>query len=335
MLKVGIVGYGEWGPNMVRMFGHLPRVCVHAICDNNPKQLVKAEQVKGSASLLLNFSDMLKDIDAVVICSPPSTHYEFAKEALKKGIHVLVEKPFVLKLEEANELARLASTNKRVLMVGHILAYHPAVAYLRKHIASGKAGKICYLYTQRLNLGRVRCNENVIWSFGPHDISAILYLLGKLPVEVTVQSESYLQKQVVDVAFITLKFPGNILAHIHLSWLDPHKTRKMTIVGSKHMMVFDDMQSAQKISIFKRNMNSNNGTKHSDEAIRIKNGDAFAPSLPDLEPLKNECEHFLNCIRQNKPPLTGAENGTHVLKILMAAQESLKKNGKTVRIKWR
>lgn len=334
MLKIGVIGYGEWGPQLVRMFSQLSRSRVVSVCDLKNDNLALAKKRHPYINTVSSYTSLLNTaIDAVIVASSAMTHYQFVKDALKKGLHVLVEKPFVLDLFEAKELVKLAQKKKRVLMVGHILKYHPAVLYLKNYISSGEFGDIYYLYAQRLSLGRIRREEDVIWSFGPHDISTILYILNRFPEEVSVQGKSYLQKKICDVSFITLKFPNEILAHIHLSWLDPSKTRKLTIVGSKKMLVFDDMETAEKIRIFNKGVNVEKRCENFGELISLRNGDVNIPFLDSTEPLRNECEHFIDCVFSGKEPCSNGQDGINVLRILKAAQISLKNNGIQVRIK--
>lgn len=334
MLKIGVIGYGEWGPQLVRMFSQLSRSRVVTVCDLKKDNLALAKKRHPHITTVSSHTGLFnKAIDAVVIASPAMTHYQFAKDALRKGLHVLVEKPFVLDLLEARELVKLAREKKRVLMVGHILKYHPAVLHIKEYVSSGKFGDIYYLYAQRLSLGRIRREEDVIWSFGPHDISTILYIINKYPQEVSAQGESYLQKGICDVSFITLKFPDGVLAHIHLSWLDPSKTRKLTIVGSKKMLVFDDMETTEKIRIFNKGVNVEKRYENFGELISLRNGEVNIPFLDFTEPLRNECEHFMDCIFSGKEPCSNGQDGINVLRILKAAQISLINNGMQVRIK--
>jgi len=274
-----------------------------------------------------------KKIGAVVIATPTPTHFDLAKMALKAEKHVLVEKPLTLDYERAQELVDLARSCGRIIMVGHLLEYHPAVTEMKKRISRNELGEVWYIYSERLNLGKVRTMENALWCLAPHDVSAVLYLLDLTPMEVSAQGESFLQKEkrVEDVVFINIRFKQGVLAHIHVSWLDPHKVRKMTLVGSKKMMVFDDMESRDKLKIFNKGVIKNS----LDDGVEfnIRYGDVYIPKIEWAEPLRLECLHFVECVKENKIPRSGGEDGLRVVRLLEAAQESLDKGGIPVRMK--
>jgi predicted dehydrogenase len=270
-------------------------------------------------------------IDAVVISSPAVTHYALAKEALLAGKDVLIEKPFTLNIGHAEELVELAEDKHRVLMVGHLLEYHPVVRKLRSMIQNKELGDVYYIYTQRVNLGRIRGDENALWSFAPHDLSIILYMLGMDPTDVSVRGQSFIQKGIEDVVFLSLFFENRIMAHIHLSWLDPHKVRKVTIVGTEKMAVFDDIEASEKLKIYNNHAEVPTIRNYGD-SIQVRFGDILIPRVDMSEPLKLECQHFLDCVRTRATPLSNGYDGLRVVRILEAAQQSMEMDGVPVRI---
>jgi predicted dehydrogenase len=333
-LAIAVVGAGDWGKNLARNYAQIPECHLKYICDVDRNKLEQLKRQLPGTAITTRLNDILEDpdIEALVIATTAVTHYEICKVALQAGKHVYIEKPFVLKIAQAEELIRLAEKADRVLMVGHLLKYHPVVDELRRMIEANELGEIYYIYTQRLNLGRVRGDENALWSFAPHDISVVLYLLGKQPTEVIACGQSYLQKGIEDVVFLTLNFNDQTMAHIHVSWLDPHKTRKITIVGSKRMAVFDDMESSEKLKVYDKSAEHNTKYDTFAEYITLRFGDIVIPHLKVEEPLKLECQHFLSCIREGKPPLSDGRDGLRVVKVLDAAQRSLKANGASIRV---
>jgi predicted dehydrogenase len=304
------------------------------ICDVDEKKLgLLRPQLPGTLTTT-RFDDLLEDpeLQGIVIATPAPTHYALCKAALNAGKDVYVEKPFALYSVEARELLEISEAQGRILMVGHLLLYHPIVNRIKQMIDSAELGDIYYIYNQRVNLGVVRGDENALWSFAPHDISVVLYLLGAEPTDVTARGQSYLQPGIEDVVFLSLNFGQRSMAHVHVSWLDPHKVRKLTIVGSKKMVVFDDLESTEKLRIYDKSAEHATDYNTFAEYITIRFGDITIPHVKVTEPLRLECEHFLNCIRERKRPLTDARDGLRVVKVLEAAQRSLEKNGVPVPI---
>ena len=331
MVRVGVIGYGYWGPNLVRNFNRLAdlKIC----CDLDDGNLAKIRGLYPGVSTCKDYDDMLgADIDAVVIATSAPSHYALAKKALAAGKHVFVEKPITLETATAEELVVLAESKRLTLMVGHLLEYHAAVNAVKNYIESGELGDVRYVYTQRLNLGKVRQDENALWSLAPHDISVILYLLGEEPDEVTCRGESYLTEGVQDVVFATLHFGSGKLANVHVSWLDPHKMRKLTVVGTKKMLVFDDMESTDKIWIYDRGVGDGEGYLSYGEDVRLRFGDITIPFVPMVEPLATECQHFLDCVESGAAPRSDGRDGLRVLKVLEAGQKSLEARGVPVSI---
>jgi predicted dehydrogenase len=329
MITVAVVGAGGWGKNLARTYYQIPECHLKYICDlDQPKVQQLGLQLPGTTHTT-RFEDLLDDanVRAIVIATTAATHYHLCKAALEAGKDVFVEKPFVLALAQAEELIRIATRQDRILMIGHLLEYHPVIRRLKRMIASNELGDIYYIYTQRVNLGVVRNDENALWNFSPHDISSIIYLLGKEPSDVSARGQSYLQPGIEDVVFLSLNFHGKSMAHIHVSWLDPHKIRKITIVGSKKMAVFDDVETNEKLRVYDKCAEHNTNYDSFAEYVTLRFGDITIPHLKIEEPLRLECEHFLECIRDHKQPQSDGNDGLRVLRVLDAAQKSLRNNG--------
>lgn len=333
MLRVAVVGTGAWGKNLVRNFSQIQGAELACCCDSDEKKRKAIEQSYPGVATTGNFDDILSDnsIAAVIIASSAVSHYPLAKAALDAGKHVYVEKPLALSAAHAEELVSLAETKNLKLMVGHLLLYHPAVTYLKQLVDSGDLGEVFYIYSQRVNLGKIRQDENALWSFAPHDISVILYLLDRLPESVSARGESYLQEGVEDVVFVNMKFPDRKMAQLQVSWLDPHKVRKITIVGNKKMAVFDDTESVEKLKIFDKGVSGVSYESYGD-SLTIRFGDIKIPHVSMTEPLRAECKHFIDCIVEDKRPLTDGTDGVRVVRILEAAQKSMETDGAPVRL---
>jgi predicted dehydrogenase len=337
MIKIGLLGCGAWGKNLLRNFANLPGCVLVSCCDENPKQIERISPNYPEVKFTQDHKEIIENpnLDAVVISTPPASHFELSRAAILADKDVFVEKPLVLEVKEGEELVRLSEEKKKILMVGHIMEYHAATLKLKEYIAKGELGKILYLYSTRVNLGKVRDIENALWSFAPHDISMILFLLEKEPVSVTATGECYLQKDkgIEDVAFMTIHFADGVMAHIHVSWLDPHKDRKLTVVGSKKMAVFDDTQSAEKIWIYDKGVDTRLDYNTYGEYLSLRFGDILIPKIETTEPLRSECQHFIQCVEKRKTPRSDGRDGLRVLKILDAGQRSLKMGGSPVEIK--
>ena len=331
MIDVAVVGAGAWGKNHIRVFSELPNVRLKYICDADPSKLGPLKKVFPQSAGTDCFDPVLQDPDVkgVIIASSAISHATLTKAALLAGKDVLVEKPMALNPADAGEMLVLAEKQKRILMVGHLLIYHPVVDRLKEMIAAGDLGRIHYIYTQRVNLGIIRQDENALWSFAPHDLSVILYLLDEEPTVVSAHGESYIQNGIEDVVFLSLRFADGKMANIHLSWLDPHKLRKVTIVGSKKMVVFDDMETSEKLKIYDKGVGSLSYATYG-EYLTLRFGDITIPNVKMKEPLRAEAEHFVHCIESRKKPKTGGQDGLNVVNILVAAQKSLKEKGAPV-----
>jgi len=328
MVGMAVVGAGAWGKNHIRVFSGIRDVQLKYICDSDPSKLRSIQKSYPQSKTVDNLKPVLLDpeVRGVVVASSAVSHYSLSKEILLADKDVLVEKPMALKSEEAEDMLAIAEKRKRILMVGHLLIYHPVIDRLKEMMASEELGKIYYIYTQRVNLGVIRQDENALLSFAPHDLSVILYLLAEEPVTVSAHGKSYIQSDIEDVVFLTLQFSDGKIANIHLSWLDPHKLRKITIVGSKKMVVFDDMEVSEKLKIYDKGVGSPSYSTYG-EYLSLRFGDITIPSVKMVEPLRTEAEHFVQCITSRKEPKTGGQDGLKVVRILMAAQQSLKEEG--------
>ena len=334
MVRTAILGFGYWGPNFVRILDELADSELVAVCDTDRSKL---DKMKGLNPLLEVTDDLdalisRDDLDAVVIATGSEAHYPVAKACLLKGKHVLVEKPLALRSSDARELVDISRDRGRVLLVGHLLRYHNGVMRLKQYIDDKTLGEILYVYTTRVNLGRVRKEENAMWSFATHDIYVVMYLLDSSPVSVTAAGHGYVRKGIHDVVFLTLHFPGDVMAHIHVSWLDPHKIRKTTVVGDKKMAVLDDTETTEKLRIYDKGIDYTPSYGDYGESLSIRIGDISIPKLDMVEPLKTECQHFLDCITKGDRPLTGGEQGLKVVQVLEAADRSLGEQSRAIPI---
>jgi predicted dehydrogenase len=333
-IGIAVVGTGDWGANLVRNFSALPGARLVALCDADPQRLAKtAAQYPGSQAYA-RVEDVAADpaVHAVVVAASAVNHHPLAKTLLEAGKDVYVEKPLALSVAHAEELVALAAKNGRILMTGHLLLYHPGVRYLKGLVDRGELGEVFYIYSQRVNLGKVRRDENALWSFAPHDLSVILHLLGAEPIDVVARGSAFLQGSVEDVVFVDLRFPGGKMAHVHVSWLDPHKLRKVTVVGSQKMVVFDDMEASEKIRIYDKGVDRAGQVVSYGDALTVRSGDIVIPKISLQEPLKLECQHFVECVRERRTPLTDGADGLRVVKVLAAAQASLEAGGAPVAV---
>lgn len=329
-LKVGVIGAGAWGRNHVRTLASLAGAELAGVCDASAATREKLSRQYPSALITDSVDALLSKVEAVVVATPAITHADVARQAIAAGIPVLVEKPFALSVRDAEDVAERAAKAGVPLMVGHLLEYHSVVEKLRSLVAEGSLGQVYYLYGTRVNLGQVRPDENALWSFGPHDVSVALFVLGEAPVSVTAVGRSYLQKGIEDVVFLTMEFGSGTLAHVQLSWLDPHKERKLTVVGSKQMAVFDDMEPREKLRLYDKGVDRPPDYGSFGESLQIREGDIFIPRLPNTEPLAAELGHFLKVARREIPARSDAADGVRVVRVLEAATESLKRHGQPI-----
>jgi UDP-2-acetamido-3-amino-2,3-dideoxy-glucuronate N-acetyltransferase len=322
-IRVSVVGAGYWGKNLVRDFHSLG--ALESVCDTNDKTLDRTREEYRVATTK-DYDAILSEpaIDAVVIAAPAATHHDLVRRALQAGKHVFVEKPLALNANEGKELIELARAQGAILMVGHILEYHPAITELNRLIQHGYLGKIQYIYSSRLNLGKLRTEENILWSFAPHDISVILRILGEVPLYAIAQGGSYLNPPIVDTTLSTLEFQSGVKAHIFVSWLHPFKEQKLCIIGSERMAVFDDLEPEKKLVLYAHKVNWLDR-----KPVAERDGGQIVP-IPKEEPLRRECEHFLECVRTGARPRTSGEDALHVLEVLDACERSLNQNGARV-----
>ena len=319
--RVAVAGCGYWGKNLVRNFAELG--ALELVCDAVPEGRATAQKLAPGAKVVADYAQVLaSDVQGVVIATPAETHHELAKQALEAGKDVFVEKPLALRLEHAAALLELSRSNERILMVGHVLEYHPAIVKLRQMIDEGRLGKVSYIYSNRLNLGKIRREENILWSFAPHDIAVITRLVGDMPFEVVACGGAYVQPNVADVTVTHLLFDNGVRAHIFVSWLHPFKEQRLVVVGTKAMASYDDV--SKKLVLH-------------DQRVEVRDslptpikGAGTEVAFGQEEPLRLECEAFLRAIATREPPLTDGESGFRTLKILQAAQRSLVTNGQPV-----
>lgn len=334
MVTVAVIGGGGWGKNHVRNFHDIPTCRLKAICDLNEKTLAAHKAACKDVEVTTRAADVFGDpaIDAVVLATDAPSHHRLAREALDAGKHVFVEKPMTLAPADAEDLVARADAAGKVLMVGHLLEYHPCVLHLRDLVDQGRLGRLRYMYCQRVNLGVVRKDENAWWSLAPHDVSVILFIFQAEPVTVTAQGQAYLREGVEDVVFAQLKFADGRMAHIHVSWFDPHKIRKMTLVGADKMATFDDMDASEKIRIYDKGADVSGSVVGYDASVSIRSGDILIPKTPGGEPLRAECLHFLDCVEHGKTPRSDGRDGLRVVRVLEAAERSLKGGGVPVNL---
>jgi predicted dehydrogenase len=320
-IGIAVVGTGDWGANLVRNFSNLPGARLVAVCDADAKRLEKTAAQYPGARAYADVAQVAGDaeIQGVVVAASAVSHNPLAKA-------------LTLEVAHAEELCRLAKQKGRILMVGHLLLYHPGVQYLKKMVKDGSIGDLLYIYSQRVNLGKVRKDENALWSFAPHDLSVVLHLLEAEPLDVVARGSDFLQNGVEDVVFVDMRFPGGKLAHVHVSWLDPHKLRKFTVVGSQKMVVFDDMEASEKIKVYDKGVDRAGQVVSYGDALTVRSGDILIPKISLQEPLRLECLHFVECVRERRAPLTDGLGGLRVVKVLDAAQKSLKAGGAPVAI---
>jgi predicted dehydrogenase len=322
-LRIGVVGLGYWGPNIARNFAAVRGSELAWCCDGSAAALERAGAMFPGVRLSSDLDELLSDpeLDAVAVATPVPTHGDLAVRVLEAGKHCFVEKPLAQSVADAERAVAAAEDAGRVLMVGHLLEYHPGIRVLKELADTGELGdRIYYIYGNRLNLGKLRADENALWSLGAHDVSVVLYLAGEEPSEVVARGESYVQPGVEDVVFCFLRFPSGLSAHLHLSWLDPHKERRFTVVGSRRMATFDDMALEGKVTIYDKGFDED--ARGYGEYI-TRSGAIVSPAIPNVEPLRVECEHFVESVLEGSRPRSDGESGLHVVRVLERLQESL------------
>ncbi len=327
--RIGVIGYGYWGPNLFRNFVELPECDVVALADRDMDRLAQVERLYPQVARTTDYRDLFTmGIDAVSIATPPVTHFQIARDCLLHGLHVLVEKPLTLSSEDAQALITIANERGLVLMVGHTFEYNPAVRALKEIIDSGELGQVFTIDAVRVNLGLFQAHLNVLWDLAPHDLSILRYLLGHDPTSVRATGADCIVKGVHDVVYLALTFPDNVLAHVHISWLHPSKVRQITVVGSRRMAVYDDVETLEKIRIYDKGVEVPHRTDtFGDFQCSYRYGDVTIPNIRLAEPLKLECSHFLECIRTGATPQSDGRAGLSVVRALEVADKSLHNNG--------
>lgn len=336
-IQLGLIGYGYWGPNFARVIGESSNCSLKYCADVNEKSLERAKKKYPSLIVTKDYRAILsdRDIKAVIIVTPTKTHHQLAKECLMARKHVFIEKPLCHDVKEAEELIALAEMNKVKLMVGHVFLFNSAVKYIKDQIDGGHIGRLRHLHFQRRNLGPIRQDVNVLWDLSPHDISMALYFIGHKPLSVIASGESFLQKGILDVVSASLKFPHNIMVNMIFSWIDPVKVRDIAIVGENKMILFDDVAQSERVKIFNKNANIIKNTldvSFGEYQISLHSGDILVPAIESKEPLKEEFNHFIDCVVNDRKPFTDGENGLEVVRIVSAIQQSLDQNSTLVKL---
>jgi predicted dehydrogenase len=330
-MRVGVVGLGYWGPNLARNFAAIEGCELAYCCDASEGARRRVAQMFPGANVTAELDELLGDptLDAIALATPVPTHAQLAVTVLEAGKHCFVEKPLAQSVADAELAVAASQAAGRVLMVGHLLEYHPGVGKLKELTESGELGEIYYIYGNRLNLGKLRADENALWSLGAHDVSVVLYLAGEEPSDVSANGEAYVRDGVEDVVFCFMRFPSGLSAHLHLSWLDPHKERRFTVVGSRRMATFDDMDLERKLTIYDKGFDED--ARGYGEYI-TRSGDIYSPRIPNAEPLRVECEHFVECIRTGARPRSDGASGLRVVRVLEALENSLQDSRRRSRV---
>ena len=338
MTSVGIIGCGYWGPNLIRNFVENERAALRWICDVDEHRLRefgrRYPSVRTTTDCQQLFAD--RELDAVVVATPVATHYPFVKDALRAGKHVLVEKPFTTSMREAEELVRLAETNRRTLMVDHTFVYTGAVRKIKEIVDSGEIGDLLYLDSVRINLGLFQRDINVVWDLAPHDLSIMDYLVGREPVALTATGSSHIEPGVESIAYVMLRFADQFIAHFHFNWLAPVKIRRSLIAGSRKMIVYDDIEPTEKVRVYDKGVTTNRIEHDEDKEaayrtlVSYRTGDVWVPKLDSTEALAHVCAEFLDAIQHSRRPLTDGAEGLRVVRLLEAAQQSIKQGGRLI-----
>lgn len=340
MVRIGLLGLGYWGPNYARVVTELPEGRLVAACDSSPEALGFLDARYPGVRTTTSASEVMAspDVDAIIVATPPSTHFTLSQEALEAGKHVLCEKPLGLTMAECDELIALAERKERVLFVGHTFVYNPAVRLMRELIDAGEVGRVLYCHAARTGLGPIRGDVNALWDLAPHDLSILFYLIGSEPVSVSAHGQAFLKDEWEDVVFLHLRFEDGAIASAHVSWLDPYKTRRVTVVGDRRMLVFDDVAVDEKLKVYDRGASyeavsaAARGTEFGEYRALIRDGEIRSPTVPPSEPLKEQVAHFFDCCRTGEQPETDGTAGRRVVAVLEAATKSLRAGGAPVEL---
>ncbi len=336
MLSVGVVGCGYWGPNLVRNLNANRKCSKLVCCDLDQSRLDFMRERYPSAETTSSYGDLINNngLDAVMLATPITTHYELAKQALRSGKHVFIEKPFATSTKQADELISLADKGGLVLMVGHVFEYSPAVVRIRETIAGGELGSVYYLSSTRVNLGIHQKDVSVVWDLAPHDLSMFFYWLGEGPTRVSAMGKAYVQKDIMDVAFISMEFSSGAIGHIQISWLSPSKLRRTTLVGSSKMLIYDDTKVTDKVRIFDKGVDLRDPETFGEFQLSYRTGGVFSPTLENREPLHEEVDHFLTCITDGTTPISDGVCGRRVVKVIEAVERSLHNHNHIETLNW-
>lgn len=341
IVNLGIIGCGHWGPNYIRDFMSFDKCRVKLVCDLNRERLGRIKERLPSVETTSNYKQLVRhpEIDGVIIATPAVTHYELAGMSLRNGKHVLVEKPIATSVKHAESLIELSKKVNRILMPGHIFEYHDGIRKMKSYVNQRRLGKIYYMYSRRTNLGPIRDDVNAMWDLSTHDISIFNFLLDRLPESVSANGFSYLRKGIQDVGFVTLCYPKNIIVHIHVSWLDPRKIREIVIIGDKKMLMFDDLDNESPIKIYDKRVMKKRYERpyytYEEFKMIVRDGGVVIPKIKIKEPLKAECEHFLDYISNGKIPEKYLRRGIDAVRILAGIDKSLKRRGREVKLRWK
>lgn len=336
MLNCALIGYGYWGPNIARSITKLGNINLLAICDQDKIKLKQAKLLYPHARTTHIEDQVFKNskIDAVIIATPAETHADLSIKALENNKHILIEKPIAVSSQEVKEIKRVSKGRNKIVMSGHTFEFNPAVIKLKEITRGEGFGKVYYIYSTRVNLGQIRGDINALWNLAPHDVSILNYLLDSKPLEVMATGGSFLRRDIEDVVFVMLRYPNNVLTEIHVSWLDPAKERRLTVVGSKKMLVFDDLDNEMPLKIYDKRADTGEVAKglSAEYKIRLHSGDIYAPQIESKEPLLEELRHFFECIEKKTQPTTDIESGLNVVSVLEACQKSLSNNSKWIKV---
>jgi predicted dehydrogenase len=327
---IAVVGLGYWGPNLLRNFSATEDCVVRVCCDQNEQRFRRFSAHHGTTEFTNSFDRVLNnpDVDAVAIATPVSTHYGLAKTALDAGKHVLIEKPMTMRVDHAEELVALARSKGLVLMVDHVFVYSPPVIKIKELVDSGRLGKLFFIDGVRINLGLFQSDVNVVWDLAPHDLSILDHLLNRLPRSIAVSGSSHTDSDLEDVAYLSLDYGEGLMASVNVSWLSPVKVRSMMIGGSRQSLIYNDLDSSEKIKVYDRGIDViTDETQRQKMMVSYRSGDMWSPNISTRETLANMTEHFVGCIREGRRPLSDGESGLRVVKLLDAAQRSIKTQG--------
>lgn len=336
-MNIAVIGYGYWGPNLVRNFSWLEETQVKYVCDRDVERLKKVKGLFPNVAITTpDFQQVLDDseVDAVAIATPVNTHYSLAKQALEAGKHILIEKPMTDNIAQAKELVELAARKQRIIMVDHTFLYTGAVRKIKELVDAGQLGDIYYFDSVRVNLGLFQNDVNVIWDLAPHDLSIMRYVIDKQPVSVSAVGVSHVKDGLENIAYLSIFYEDTTFAHFHMNWLSPIKVRQILIGGSEKMVVYNDMENTEKIKVYDSGVEMAAGDRDVlyNTLIQYRTGDMYAPKLDQTEALKRECGHFVECIKTNQQPISNGEFGLEIVKMLSAAQLSIEQNGKHIAI---